>query len=96
MHSLVCLAENLFRRRRIAHVHMVHGGAQESLSYGQKRRLNDRGVVLVAVSEYVRTRPNREWRLAAANRGHRKLSDGRTRIQRAAERERSLIPVLPG
>ena len=56
MHSSVCLALNLLRRRRIAHIHMVHGGAQESLSYGQKKKLNGRPVRFVAVSGYVRER----------------------------------------
>ncbi len=56
MHSLVCLAINTIRRRRIAHLHMVHGGAEEGLSYGRKNRLNGKPVVFVAVSEYVRER----------------------------------------
>ncbi len=56
MHSSVCLALNFFRRRRIAHLHLVHGGAQESLSYGQKKKLNGRKVRFVAVSGYVKER----------------------------------------
>ncbi len=56
MHSLVCLSLNTVLRRKIAHLHMVHGGAEERLSYGRKKRLNGKPVVLVAVSSYVRDR----------------------------------------
>ncbi len=56
MHSGVCLALNKIYRRRIAHLHLVHGGAAEMLSYGRKRKLNGRPVEFVAVSPYVRER----------------------------------------
>ncbi|MBL0157160.1 MAG: glycosyltransferase family 4 protein [Bryobacterales bacterium] len=56
VHSLLVCAVNLLYRRRIAHLHMVHGGADEALSYGQKRRMNHLPVTLVAVSEFVRDR----------------------------------------
>ena len=56
MHSSVCLALNLIRRRRIAHLHLVHGGAEEALSYGRKKKLNGWPVRFVAVSGYVRER----------------------------------------
>jgi glycosyltransferase involved in cell wall biosynthesis len=56
MHSSVCLLLNLARRREISHLHLVHGGAEESLSYGQKRKLNGRPVRFVAVSGFVRDR----------------------------------------
>ncbi len=56
MQSSVCLALNLVRRRTIAHLHLVHGGAEERLSYGQKKKLNSRPVSFVAVSAYVRER----------------------------------------
>jgi glycosyltransferase involved in cell wall biosynthesis len=56
MHSAVCLALNAFRGREIAHLHLVHGGAEEALSYGRKQRLNGRPVRFVAVSAYVRER----------------------------------------
>jgi len=55
-HSLACLAWNAIYRRRIAHIHMVHGGTDERLSYGRKRRLNGFQVQFVAVSEFVRER----------------------------------------
>ena len=42
--------------RRCAHLHLVHGGTDERLSYGRKRLLNRLGVRFVAVSEFVRTR----------------------------------------
>jgi hypothetical protein len=54
MHSAVCLALNKWYRRRIAHLHLVHGGAAEKLSYGRKGKLNGRPVEFVAVSAYVR------------------------------------------
>ena len=56
MHSGVCLALNTIRRRKIAHLHLVHGGAEERLSYGRKSKLNSRPVRFVAVSGYVRER----------------------------------------
>ncbi len=56
MHSMVCLALNKLRRREIAHLHLVHGGAEEALSYGRKQKLNGWPVRFVAVSHYVRER----------------------------------------
>jgi glycosyltransferase involved in cell wall biosynthesis len=56
VHSLVACALNVVYRRRLAHIHMIHGGADEAISYGKKRRLNRLPVTLVAVSEFVRDR----------------------------------------
>jgi glycosyltransferase involved in cell wall biosynthesis len=56
MHSLTAIGWNLLLRRRIAHLHVVHGGADERLSYGRKRLLNRARVKLVAVSGFVKTR----------------------------------------
>jgi glycosyltransferase involved in cell wall biosynthesis len=56
MHSLVCLGWNALYQRRISHLHLVHGGAEERLSYGRKRLLNHTPVRFVAVSQYVRER----------------------------------------
>jgi len=42
--------------RNPRHIHVVHGGADERLSYGRKRWLPFFGVQLVAVSAYVRER----------------------------------------
>ncbi len=56
MHSSVCLALNALGRCRISHVHLVHGGAEERLSYGRKKKLNGRPVKFVAVSQYVHER----------------------------------------
>ena len=56
MHSLVLLAWNLRYRRRVAHLHIVHGGAEESVSYGRKRWLNRAQVAFVAVSAFVKER----------------------------------------
>lgn len=55
-HSLIFLAWNALYRRRCVHLHLVHGGTDERLSYGRKRLLNGRNVVFVAVSQYVRSR----------------------------------------
>lgn len=38
------------------HLHMVHGGTDERLSYGRKRLLNPMAVQFVAVSDFVRDR----------------------------------------
>ncbi len=56
VHSLALLAWNMLYRRRVAHLHLVHGGTDEHLSYGRKRRLNGKPVRFVAVSEFVRER----------------------------------------
>lgn len=56
MHSSVCIFWNKLYRRRIAHLHLVHGGAAEKLSYGRKSKLNGSPVQFVAVSAYVRER----------------------------------------
>ena len=56
MHSALCLAWNKIYRRRITHLHLVHGGAGERLSYGRKRLLNGRPITFIAVSGYVRER----------------------------------------
>lgn len=55
-HSLVFGLWNRLYRRRHLHLHLVHGGADDQLSYGRKRLLNGRAVRFVAVSDYVRTR----------------------------------------
>jgi glycosyltransferase involved in cell wall biosynthesis len=54
--SLACLGWNLVYRRTVAHLHMVHGGAEERLSYSRKRLLNGMPVRFVAVSHYVAER----------------------------------------
>jgi glycosyltransferase involved in cell wall biosynthesis len=56
MHSLMAISWNLLLRRRMAHLHVVHGGADERLSYGRKRLLNRARVKLIAVSAFVKTR----------------------------------------
>jgi len=55
-HSLAAIGWNTFLRRPMAHLHIVHGGADERLSYGRKRVLNRARVKLVAVSSFVKTR----------------------------------------
>jgi glycosyltransferase involved in cell wall biosynthesis len=55
-HSLLFWALSRFSRAHCAHLHLVHGGTDERLSYGRKRLLNRLGVRFVAVSEFVRER----------------------------------------
>lgn len=55
-HSLIVTALNLLSRRPTVHLHLVHGGTDERLSYGRKRRLNRLPVTFVAVSAFVRER----------------------------------------
>jgi glycosyltransferase involved in cell wall biosynthesis len=55
-HSLLFWLMSRFHLRRKAHLHLVHGGTDERLSYGRKRLLNRLGVRFVAVSAFVRER----------------------------------------
>ena len=55
-HSLAAIAWDLLYRRRMTHLHIVHGGTDERLSYGRKRLLNPARVTFVAVSDFVRRR----------------------------------------
>lgn len=55
-HSLAFIGLNFFLRRPCIHVHLVHGGTDERLSYGRKKWLNGHAVILVAVSDFVRER----------------------------------------
>lgn len=55
-HSLIFLALNAWYRRKSVHLHLVHGGTDERLSYGRKRLLNPTAAKLVAVSDFVRQR----------------------------------------
>ena len=55
-HSLCAVALSLVYRCRLAHLHVVHGGTDERLSYGRKRWLNRSSAVLVAVSSFVKER----------------------------------------
>jgi glycosyltransferase involved in cell wall biosynthesis len=54
--SIFIMLCNLFYRRQIIHLHIVHGGTQENLSYARKSLLNNLPVKLIAVSNYVRER----------------------------------------
>lgn len=45
---------NLFFRRRVAHLHIVHGGDDDYSSYGRKKWLNWINVSQIAVSKFVR------------------------------------------
>jgi glycosyltransferase involved in cell wall biosynthesis/capsular polysaccharide biosynthesis protein len=55
-HSLLFLLVNLGYRVRNVHLHLVHGGTDERLSYGRKKLLNRLPVTLIAVSEFVKSR----------------------------------------
>lgn len=55
-HSLAAIGWNLLYRRRMSHLHIVHGGTDERLSYGRKRLLDRAGVTFVAVSAFVKER----------------------------------------
>lgn len=55
-HSLIFLVLNAGYRRKSVHLHLVHGGTDERLSYGRKRLLNPTAAKLVAVSDFVRQR----------------------------------------
>jgi glycosyltransferase involved in cell wall biosynthesis len=56
VHSLAAVIWNKLYRRQLTHLHVVHGGADELLSYGRKRKLNSADLTFVAVSDFVRTR----------------------------------------
>jgi glycosyltransferase involved in cell wall biosynthesis len=56
VHSLACVALAARYGRPRAHLHLVHGGTDERLSYGRKRLLNGTAARLVAVSAFVRER----------------------------------------
>lgn len=55
-HSLLFWVLSRLHRGRCAHLHLVHGGTDERLSYGRKRLLNRLGVRFVAVSAFVQER----------------------------------------
>ncbi len=56
MHSLAASFWSSLYRVDAANIHVVHGGADERLSYGRKHWLNRFGVKQVAVSDYVKER----------------------------------------
>ncbi|MDP3518330.1 MAG: glycosyltransferase family 4 protein [Pseudohongiella sp.] len=55
-HSLLAHALAMLFRCQLRHIHVVHGGTDERLSYGRKSLLNHLPVTLVAVSDFVRER----------------------------------------
>jgi glycosyltransferase involved in cell wall biosynthesis len=56
LHTLAAALWSRLYRRPCANIQVVHGGADERLSYGRKRWLNRLGTKQVAVSNYVRQR----------------------------------------
>ena len=56
LHSAVAAACSALYRKPCANLQVVHGGADERLSYGRKRWLSRLGVRQIAVSEFVRER----------------------------------------
>lgn len=55
-HSLLACSLAALCRTQMRHLHVVHGGTDERLSYSRKRLLRTTGASLVAVSEFVRSR----------------------------------------
>lgn len=55
-HSLMFVFWNSWFRLKNVHLHLVHGGTDERLSYGRKKVLNYFPILLVAVSSYVEER----------------------------------------
>lgn len=55
-HSLIAHGLSRLLACRLQHLHVVHGGTDERLSYGRKALLNRLPVTLVAVSHFVRER----------------------------------------
>ena len=55
-HSLMFIVWNSWFRLKNVHLHLVHGGTDERLSYGRKKILNYFPILLVAVSDYVKER----------------------------------------
>lgn len=55
-HSLMAQSLAWAQRCSMTHVHVVHGGTDERLSYGRKALLGQLPVTLVAVSDFVRER----------------------------------------
>jgi glycosyltransferase involved in cell wall biosynthesis len=55
-YNLICMALNLFFRRQIKHIQIVHGGSGVEKDYERKKILNFFDVTFVAVSEWSRQR----------------------------------------
>jgi len=55
-HSLIFLMLNLRFHLKNVHLHLVHGGTDERLSYGRKKLLNYLPIKIIAVSNYVAER----------------------------------------
>ena len=55
-HSVMFMLWNSWFRLKTVHLHLVHGGTDERLSYGRKKCLNYFPVLMVAVSNYVKQR----------------------------------------
>jgi glycosyltransferase involved in cell wall biosynthesis len=51
-YHLVCIALNVFYRRRIKHIQMLHGGAGIKKDYARKKVLNSFDVTFVVVSQW--------------------------------------------
>jgi glycosyltransferase involved in cell wall biosynthesis len=54
VHSATCILLSTTFRNEVRHLHVVHGGTDERLSYGRKRWLKNNQVTFVAVSNFVR------------------------------------------
>lgn len=82
--SLALIAWNMLYRRQVEHLHIVHGGADERLSYGRKRWLNHFDVRFVAVSNFVRER----LAVHGVNASHTSVIENFLTDQRVAEAPR--------
>jgi len=54
--TLACMGLNVIYRRRIRHVFVIHGSAEEEKDFGRIKYLNPLGITIVAVSQYVKQR----------------------------------------
>jgi len=51
-YNLICIALNVFYRRRVKHIQIVHGGAGEQGDYGRKKVLNSFNIIFIVVSDW--------------------------------------------
>src|ERR1700728_2429364 len=55
-YNLVCIALNVFYRRKIRHIQILHGGSGISKDYARKRVLNFFDITFIVVSEWSKQR----------------------------------------
>jgi glycosyltransferase involved in cell wall biosynthesis len=52
--SMIAAMANAFYRRKVNHLHIVHGGVEDAGSYGNKKWLNLAGVNFITVSDFAK------------------------------------------